>query len=372
LKKIVVIGGTGHFGGRICRRLVAQAGAELIITSRSLSSAQSFVDTLVTAGSVITINAAALDQSSPEFESDLQALCPDIVIHTAGPYQGQDYRVAKACIQAGSHYIDLADGREFVSGFAALDEDAQRSKLLLVSGASTLPGLSSVVIDSLRERFSVIEKIEISIAPAHQTPRGKSTISAVLSYCGKPVPMLIDGKWETKHGWQNLRRHRYPDFGVRLSGVCDVPDLELLPAYVAGVNTVTFHAALESKLEQITLWTMGWITRAGIIRKWDGFVPLFQRISDRLVGFGSEVGGMHIEISGRAKDNEPLSLTWNLLARQNHGPEIPCTPALVLARKLLADEISTRGAVPCLGMFSLSDFEAELSDFDVQWAVNES
>jgi hypothetical protein len=372
LKRIIIIGGTGHFGGRICRRFVAQVGAELTITSRSLASAQSFVDELVAAGSATKIQAAALDQSSPDFESDLQSLRPDIVIHTAGPYQGQDYRVAKACIRAGSHYIDLADGREFVSGFAALDSDAKHNKLLLVSGASTLPGLSSVVIDSLRERFDAIEKIEISIAPAHQTPRGKSTISAVLSYCGKPVPMLIDGKWETKHGWQDLRRHRYPDFGMRLSGACDVPDLELLPTYVDGVDTVTFHAALESKLEQITLWTMGWMTRASIVRKWDSFVPLFQSISDRLIGFGSVVGGMHIEISGRSRDNKPLSLTWNLVARQNHGPEIPCTPALILARKLLADEISTRGAVPCLGMFSLSDFASELSDFDVQWEVNES
>ena len=371
MKRIVVIGGTGHFGGRICRRLVAQPGAELTITSRSLSNAQSFVDELVAAGSVITINAAALDQSSPDFESDLLALRPDVVIHTAGPYQGQDYHVAKACIQAGSHYIDLADGREFVSGFAALDEDAKHNKLLLVSGASTLPGLSSVVVDSLRERFHTIEKIEISIAPAHQTPRGKSTISAVLSYCGMPVPMLIDGKWETRRGWQDLRRHRYPDFGVRLSGACDVPDLELLPIYVDGVDTVTFHAALESKLEQITLWAMGWITRAGIIRKWDRFVPVFQSISDRLIGFGSDVGGMHIEVSGRSRDDEPLSLTWNLVARQNHGPEIPCSPALLLARKLIADEISTRGAVPCLGMFSLSDFATELSDFDVQWQVDE-
>jgi hypothetical protein len=371
LKKIVIIGGTGHFGGRICRRLVAQAGAELTISSRSLSRAQEFVDELVPSGSTTTIRAAALDQSSHDFESRLLALRPDVVIHTAGPYQGQDYRVAKACIQAGSHYIDLADGRDFVSGFAALNDDATRNNLLLVSGASTLPGLSSVVIDSLRDRFDAIRKIEISIAPAHQTPRGKSTISAVLSYCGMPVPMLIAGKWETKHGWQDIRRHRYPDFGMRLSAACDVPDLELLPAYVNGVDTVTFHAALESKLEQITLWTMGWITRAGIVKNWDGFVPMFDRVSDRLISFGSEVGGMHIKVSGNAKNGEPLSLTWNLVARQNHGPEIPCSPALILARKLLAHEISTRGAVPCLGMFSLSDFATELTDFDVHWEVNE-
>lgn len=372
MKKIVIIGGTGHFGGRICRRLVDQPDAELIVTSRCLSSAQRFVDELKTSESAAAIKAAALDLSSPEFEANLLALDPYIVIHTAGPYQGQDYRVARACMRTGSHYIDLADGREFVCGFASLNDEAKRSDLLLVSGASTLPGVSSVVIDSLRERFESIRKIEISIAPAHQTPRGKSTIAAVLSYCGKPIRTLIDGAWETRHGWQDLRRHRYPDFGVRFGGACDVPDLELLPNYVEGVDTVTFLAALESKLEQITLWNMGWITRAGIVKSWDGFVPLFQKISDRLIGFGSDVGGMHIEVSGESKDAKAVSLSWNLLARQNHGPEVPCSPALILTRKLLADEISARGALPCLGMFSLSDLETELCDFDVRWEVNES
>lgn len=42
------------------------------------------------------ILAASLDLSDPDFENQLIALRPDIIVHTAGPYQGQDYRVAKA------------------------------------------------------------------------------------------------------------------------------------------------------------------------------------------------------------------------------------------------------------------------------------
>jgi saccharopine dehydrogenase-like NADP-dependent oxidoreductase len=372
LKRIVVIGGTGHFGGRICRRIVGEPNTELVVTSRSQARAQAIVDELQASNPTALSSAARLDQLSADFETDLLALHPDIVIHTAGPYQGQDYRVAKACIQAGSHYVDLADGRDFVQGFDSLDDAAKRDDLLLVSGASTLPGLSSVVVDSQRREFRAINRIEISIAPAHQTPRGKSTIAAVLSYCGIPFEVLVDGEWVTKFGWQDIRRHRYPSFGMRMSGACDVPDLGLLPIYVDGVDTVTFHAALEAKWEQLALWNMGWLTRAGIIKKWDRFIPMFQNISDRLIGLGSDVGGMHISISGTSIDNKPKSVTWNLLARQNHGPEIPCTPALILVRKLAADSISTRGALPCLGMFSMTDFENELSDFDVRWDICES
>ena len=230
----MVIGGTGHFGGRICRRIVGQKNTELVVTSRSAARAQTVVDDLKCADPTARVSAAGLDQQSSAFIADLQSLCPDIVVHTAGPYQGQSYQVARACIEIGSHYIDLADGRDFVQGFNALHEEAKRSGVLLVSGASTLPGLSSVVIDSLRDAFTTIEKVEISIAPAHQTPRGMSTVSAVLSYCGKPFQVLVDGDWVTRYGWQDMRRHRYPEFGSRLSAACDVPDLAVVASVRCG------------------------------------------------------------------------------------------------------------------------------------------
>ena len=110
MQRLVIIGGTGHFGGRICRRIAGEENIELVVTSRSEEKAQEFVDELRSIHPNALIGAAGLDQVSPEFDTDLKALCPDLVIHTAGPYQGQNYRVAKACIEAGSHYIDLADG----------------------------------------------------------------------------------------------------------------------------------------------------------------------------------------------------------------------------------------------------------------------
>ena len=370
MKRIVVIGGTGHFGGRICRRLLSQPGIELLVTSRSRVTAQSFVDELASADATARVVAAALDQSAPAFNRDLARLQPDVVIHTAGPYQRQDYRVARACLEVGSHYIDLADGRGFVSGFDVLHEEAVRKKLLLVSGASTLPGVSSVVIDSLRDQFDDIASIEISIAPAHQTPRGTSTVAAVLSYCGAPFEVFIDGEWTTKHGWQDLRRIHFPDFGSRLAAACDVPDLALLPNYVDGVGTVTFHAALEASWEQLALWNMAWLTRAGLVRNWNNLVPAFQRLSERLIRLGSQTGGMQVKISGRDNGGSALSYSWDLIAQRNHGPEIPCTPALILARQLIEDRTDLRGAFPCLGLFSLSDLDKELADYDVHWETN--
>ena len=55
-----------------------------------------------------------------------------------------------------------------------------------------------------------------------------------------------------------------------------------------------------------------------------------------------------------------------LAAGSNHGPEIPCTPAIVLTRKLVRGEWAQPGAGPCLGLFSIDELMAELAGFDIQ------
>lgn len=367
-KTIVVIGGTGNFGSRICRRLAGEPSTKLIVCSRSKERAQKLASELRNDAGV-AVAYAALDHASPTFRERLRALDPDIVIHTAGPFQGQDYRVALACIECGSHYLDLADGRDFVAGFARLDDAAQRRGLLLVSGASTLPGVSSAVIGHLAETFSSIHRVEISIAPGHRTPRGRGTVSAVVSYCGRPFKVWEGGEWLTRYGWQDLRVQRYPVCGRRLSAACDVPDLALLPGHLDGCDTVTFHAALEAWWEQIALWAMAGITRAGLVGDWARFVTAFHWLGSKLNRLGSDTGAMHVRLTGLDARKAPGQSTWYLTARSNHGPEIPCAPALILARKLVRGQVAERGALPCLGLITMPEFVEEMSDFDVSWQV---
>ena len=139
---VLLLGGTGHFGGRIRRRLARSSGIEVIAPTRS-----------------------ELDIGSEDLAAEIAKLNPDLVLHTAGPFQAQNYAVARACIDAGCHYVDLADGREFVSNFSTLDEDAKAAGVTLISGASTLPGVSSSVVAAAKSKFDKLARVEISIAP---------------------------------------------------------------------------------------------------------------------------------------------------------------------------------------------------------------
>src|SRR5882672_12309979 len=107
--RIVVVGGAGNFGARIVRALRGNPDIELLVAGRRPTSVPGAED----------VPCAVVDIGTPDFERRLRALSPDLVIHCVGPFQGQDYRVANAALAAEAHYLDLADGRQFIAEFAA-------------------------------------------------------------------------------------------------------------------------------------------------------------------------------------------------------------------------------------------------------------
>lgn len=364
--KILVLGGYGNFGARIVKSLAIHPNISLFIAGRNSKKANELLDSLENHHKHQIVQ---LDQNSKTFADDLKALNVDSLIHTSGPYQGQQYTVAEACIQTKTNYIDLADGREFVEGFASLDNNAKENGVLLVTGASTLPGVSSAVIQNLKDEFNTIDSIRICISPGNKAPRGESTIAAVLSYCGKPIECWVEGQWQTLYGWQDLHSHRFPILGTRWLGLCDVPDLSLFPKQYEEVKTVLFHAALETKFSQLGFWIIAAMTRMGFFQNPSDYASFVYKIGEMTNFMGTPDGGMFIKLEGIDKNNNSHQLTWYLTALNGHGPEIPTIPAIILARKLAEDQIQVSGALPCFELITLDEFQNAVSHLDISWEV---
>lgn len=364
--RVLVFGGYGHFGGRICRALTDEV--TLIVAGRNAVKAEDFARSL-SVRHLPRHESAALDHTTNDLAQRLRRLQVDAVIHTCGPFQGQDYHVARACVAAGAHYIDLADGRAFVVGINALDTAARAAGVLVLSGASTLPALSSAVVDEHRGHFAQIDSIDTSIAPGQQTPRGVATLQAVLSYCGKPFTVWEAGGWRTKYGWQDIRRFHYPDFGSRWLARCDVPDLQLFPERYPGVQRVRFDAGLELSLAQWGFWLLAGLVHTGLIADASRYARLVQSWGRHFDWMGSDTGGMHVGLCGSDQAGRPARIDWHLVARRGHGPVIPCLPVIVLARKLAAGNLALRGAMPSMGLMTLAEFaEAVVSaKLDISW-----
>jgi short subunit dehydrogenase-like uncharacterized protein len=174
VQRVLVLGGYGVFGGRIAERLAREPNVEVIVAGRSLERAVALAARLAK-GARAWITPAGLDGTRIT-AGDLTALRPLLVINASGPYQLQDYRLARACIAAGVHYVDLADARGFVTGIGALDAEAREAGVLVVSGASTVPAVAVAAIDEYAPQFAMLESASIVIAPGNSfdPPRNRS------------------------------------------------------------------------------------------------------------------------------------------------------------------------------------------------------
>jgi hypothetical protein len=168
------------------------------------------------------------------------------------------------------------------------------------------------------------------------------------------------------HGWQGLRWHAYPEpVGRRLLGYCDVPDRVLYPRICHGVRTVEFRAGFELPLLQLGMWTLAWLRRWGAVADWARHAEKLKRASEFTMSWGSSAGAMHVEIAGARQDGTSHRVKWYIVAPDGDGPQIPCTAAIVIARKLTGGDIQQRGAMPCLELFSVDEFMAALAGFNV-------
>ena len=357
MTKTLVLGGYGNFGARICRALATDPGIELLVAGRDAQRAEAFAASV--GGNARGVR---IDAQAPGFAGTLRELGAELVVHTAGPFQRQDYRVPEAVAAAGAHYIDLADGRRFVCDFpAALDGAFRAAGRTAVSGASTVPALSSAVVDHLSAGWQGVRSIDICIAPAQGAPRGVATLAGVLAYCGEPIRVWQAGRWVEMPGWADPVKVEFARMKPRRGALCDIPDLELFPARHAGVQSVMFRAALEVGLTQRAFAFLALLRRIGLLPSPQKLAPLLHAAGGVFDAFGSALGGMVVRVEGTDAQGRPARRAWHIAADDNHGPEIPCMAAILLARHIARGEPLPAGAQACAGLLALDEFAPEFA-----------
>ncbi|WP_417624403.1 saccharopine dehydrogenase NADP-binding domain-containing protein [Paremcibacter congregatus] len=363
IKRVLIIGGYGNFGWFIAKSLAQEKNIRVIIAGRSLEKAKRLAATIDAVNDV----EVCYTDINQKFSEALSSIAPHIVIHTSGPFQSQGYDVANICIDQGIHYIDLADGRDFVAGIGELDGQAKKNDVLVVSGASSVPCLTAALVDYYKGEFSILEVLDYGITTAQKTARGLATTEAILGYVGKPIKTLIEGEWCHVFGWQGLRARKYRMLGRRFLAYCDVPDLALFPKRYPGLKTIRFYAGLEISFIHLTLWMLSGVVRIGGIRNLEKVAPLMLRISHLFDFLGTDTSAFHMTLSGKGRAGAAKSITFELTARSGDGPYIPTMPAILMAKKLANDDVKVRGAFPCVGFITRDEYLGALEGLDISW-----
>ena len=164
-RKVLILGGYGTFGGRLAELLCDEPALKLVIAGRSEARASAFCESLP-AGAAR--EAQAVDRDA-DLERRMSQIAPDIVVDASGPFQsyGDDpYRVVKAALAVGAHYLDFADGSDFVRGISRFDEIARQSGSVVLSGVSSFPVLTAAVVRHLSSDLKNVASITGGIAPS--------------------------------------------------------------------------------------------------------------------------------------------------------------------------------------------------------------
>ncbi len=355
--KIIILGGYGVFGGRLAELISDIPDLDIFIAGRTLIKAQKFVARLDGAA---RFHPLEIDRA--DIQTALSEHLPDLLIDASGPFQnyGDDpYGVIKACLATGTHYLDLADAADFVFGVAQFNEAANDAGIVILSGVSSFPVLTSAVLREFQKDM-IVHSLKGGIAPSPHAGVGLNVMKAVISYAGDPVQLVKDGRKAEGIGLaDNMRYTIAPPGHLPLDNILfslvDVPDLQVIPAENPSIQDIWMGAGPVPEYLHKILIAISRLRSWFPLPSYAPLAPLFYRILNRLK-FGEHRGGMFIEAKGE-QNGKAVTRSWHLLAEGNDGPYIPSMACEALIRKWVQGDIPQPGARAASRALSLQDYE---------------
>jgi hypothetical protein len=358
--KVLIIGGYGVFGGRIVQLLEDEPQLRLFVGGRSLARADDFVRSRGTTAARLT--PLAFDRTG-DGAAQLAAIRPDIVVDASGPFQayGDDrYRIVEACVSRGVHYLDLADGSDFVAGIGAFDDRAKTAGLYVLSGVSSFPVLTAAAVRRLSAEMTTVKSICGGIAPSPYAGVGENVIRAIAGYAGRPIRRKRAGAFGTGYPLTEQRRYTVAPPGHvplanRLFSLVDVPDLQALAALWPQADEIWMGAAPVPELLHRLLAALAWVVRWGL---WPSLSPLapLMHFATNHVRWGEHRGGMFVEVCGSDASGVRRTRSWHLLAEGDDGPLIPAMAVEAIVRNALHGRAPPPGARAAVHDLELDDY----------------
>ncbi len=358
--RVLILGGYGAFGGRLAHLLCDDPRLTLVIAGRACAKAEAFCAALPGEAA----RAAAEVDRDGDVAAAVAALAPQVVVDASGPFQayGTDpYRVVRAALAAGAHYLDLADGSDFVRGIVRLDAAAKSAGRFVLAGASSFPVLHAAVLRHLARGVERVESSSVGIAPVPYAGVGATVMRAIAGYAGKPLRLIRDGRARTAYALCETRRFTIaPPGRVPLApltySLVDVPDLEALALVRPEIRSVWAGAAPTPASLHACLRLLAHAVRWRLLPTLAPLAPAMHRVVNALK-LGERRGGMFVEMRGTRADGGAVTRSWHLVAEGEDGPSIPSMAAEILVRRVLDGRVPAPGARAAVHEIELPEYE---------------
>jgi len=157
-KRVLIVGGTGRIGTAAAAHLVlrgkgSKLACDVVLGGRDPVKGGQAVDEVTqiaggpaaVASGGCSVSYQQLDWTDQDSLKSALAGC-DCVMHTAGPFFGQNAAVLRSAIECGVPcYVDVADPPDHIEASKALKDAAAKSKTCALICSGAFPGLSNVM-----------------------------------------------------------------------------------------------------------------------------------------------------------------------------------------------------------------------------------
>jgi hypothetical protein len=310
--RILVAGGYGVFGRLLAHELLETTDAHLVLAGRDRRQGERAAAELGTD----RIQAIELDLHDVESVARAVEGCFAIAC-TAGPFQGLPRELPLAAVQAGAHWLDIADDPEWVLsilGDEDLSEAASHAGVVAAPGLSTVPAVSGVLARWCKERLDDPRAAQVTLFIGNRNRKGTgATASALIAGFRDPAPVDLP-------------------FGRRLAYRFPTPDAELFRRDL-GIQA-EFRVALEWGYLGRMAAALGRATAGIGTEGQTRLARSLSKVSEPFARFGTELGCVQVEL-----DSKDGSFAATALA----GQRLVVLPCALALRALLSGEIGHPG-----------------------------
>ena len=315
MRRIIVAGGFGFFGGATVDALRAEGLAPLIGSRR--------------AGADLVIDVEDPGSISRALRGG------DVLIDAVGPFQQRSTRLVEAAIEMGFDVVDLADSLSFVASVYRLKERIDKTRIRVLTACSGISSVSACAIHW--SGLSDPVRVTGFLVPATRHTAVAGTAASLFASVGQPIEVFADSRLRSAMGWSVRREFPMPTpIGTRTGYLFESADAITLPAVWPSLETVEFY--VDTNVQGLNgMFCLA--VRVGMLRK---VFEKLQRPGLRLSRWlGRTAGGLGYEVEGA--DGRIVRLAFTAATR---GYITAIAPAVLAAKKLAEDRVPEHGLIP--------------------------
>lgn len=269
---IVVIGGYGHVGQRICRELGDLYPGKVFAAGRNLERAVKFSRT--TGGKVHPLQLDISEHVDPDVLNNVKLIimCLDQT----------DTHFVRLCLDKGIHYVDISANIAFLSQVEQLHSEAMNNHATVALSVGLAPGMTNLMALHAKRQMDLTESVDISIMLGLGDQHGKASIEWTIDNLGTQYDVVKDGN---RMAVSSFRDGKTTDFGTGLGRKkayrFNFSDQHVLPQTL-DVPSVSTRLCFDSNL---TTKLLAWLRASGMFHllKYmpirNTFVHLFGKMS---------------------------------------------------------------------------------------------